>query len=663
MVNDSKKSFIGRSTHCTSFGVCEQISFRNCKPPDALNKALKHHLIEHPEDSNLCRNYIKLLKSLSNIKKIESKYYLTLFKILLYVEYNEFEKDIAKHNLKNQTVKQASDTLVITVPTLNEDNLCITVGDTAKLCSLSQKRTYYSIVKDIVKENVYVSLFNESKINELSNCMVDVYFIPSNWTIKCCHYVLFIMSKYNLVSLVYPKIDRNLYVYSKSVSEWINESVAVNPEQQVAVISILNNSAYPAPYILFGPPGTGKTTALVESICQIRKHDKSKHILVCASSNTAADEIAKRLLLVFPSKDIFRMYAASKTENNIDKRINPSSNFVNNMALYLPKDIFILKKIVITTLTSCVRLVKLNLKSDHFSYVFIDEASQSTELESLIPLTLIASQNERNEGTLHAQIIIAGDPHQLGPMIKCKRITHLLGTSFLERLMECEPYKKSDGYNSRYITKLIRNYRSKEAILRIPNELFYDNELLCYSDSNINNITSDWSILSNSTFPIIFLAVEGNEIRVPSNSVYNEKEVTVITKCTKKLMRAKLGTRKINQNDIGIITPFKEQTVKIQKSINMHKLNNISVGTVEKFQGQEREIILLSTVRSKSFEHDGKEHIGFLSNPKRFNVALTRAKNLLIIVGNPSVLCKDRYWNALWEYCKENNACSTDENI
>ncbi|CAK9815757.1 Putative helicase mov-10-B.1 [Anthophora quadrimaculata] len=631
MINNNKKSFIGRSTHCTSFGVCEQISFRDCKPPDALNKALKHHLIEYPGDSNLCRNYIKLLKSLSNIKKIESKYYLTLFKILLYMEYHELEITIAKYNMKNQTVKQVSDTLVITVPTLNEDNLYINVGDIVKLCSLSQKCTYYSIIKDIVGENIYVSLFNTSKISKLNNCIVDIYFIPSDWTIKCCHYVLFIMSKYNLVRLVYPKIDRNLYVYSKCVLEWINKSVAVNPEQQVAVISILNNSAYPAPYILFGPPGTGKTTTLVESICQIRKHDKSKYILVCASSNTAADEIAKRLLLVFPSKDIFRMYAASKTENNIDKRINPSSNFVNNMVLYLPKDIFILKKIVITTLISCTRLIKLNLRSDHFSYVFIDEASQSIELESLIPLTLITSQNGRNEGTLHAQIVVAGDPHQLGPIIKCKRITHLLGTSFLERLMECEPYKKSDGYNSR--------------------------------DSNINNVTSNWSILSNSTFPIIFLAVKGNEIRMPNSSVYNEKEVTVITECTKKLMHAKLGTRKINQNDIGIITPFKEQTVKISKSLNMHKLNNITVGTVETFQGQEREIILLSTVRSKLFEHDGKEHIGFLSNPKRFNVALTRAKNLLIIVGNPSVLCKDRYWNALWEYCKENNACNTDENI
>ncbi|CAK9797532.1 Putative helicase mov-10-B.1 [Anthophora plagiata] len=660
---NNKNSFIGQSTHCTSFGVCKQILFRDCKAPAALHEALKHHLIEHPKDSNLCRNYIKLLKSLPNIKKIESKYYLTLFKILLYMEYHELEVNIAKHSLKNQTVKQASDTLVITVPTLNEDNSCINVCDMVRLYLLSKKRTYYGKIKDIVKENVYVSLFNMSQISELSNCIVNVYFIPSSWTIKCCHYVLFIMSKYNLVSLVYPKIDRNLYFYSKSVSEWINESVAVNPEQQVAVISILNNSAYPAPYILFGPPGTGKTTTLVESICQIRKHDKSKHILVCASSNTAADEIAKRLLLILPSKDIFRMYAASKIVDNIDETINPSSNFVNNMVLYLPKDIFILKKIVITTLTSCARLVKLNLRSDHFSYVFIDEASQSIELESLIPLTLVVSQNERNEGTMHAQVVVAGDPHQLGPIITCKRITHLLGTSFLERLMECEPYKKSDGYNSRYITKLIRNYRSKEAILHIPNELFYDNELLCCSDSNINNVTSNWSILSNSTFPIIFLAVKGNERRMTNHSVYNEKEVTVITECTKKLMHAKLGTRKIKQNDIGIIAPFKEQTVRIEESLNMHKLKNITVGTVERFQGQEKEIILLSTVRSKSFEHDGKEHLGFLSNPKRFNVALTRAKNLLIIVGNPSILCKDRYWNALWEYCKENNACNTDENI
>ncbi|KOC60815.1 Putative helicase mov-10-B.1 [Habropoda laboriosa] len=623
--NTNRKAFIGKSTHCTSFGVCEQISLIKFEPPNALNKVLKNNLREYPRDSNLCKNYRKLLNNLPNLKKIEPKYYLTLFKILLYVEYHELKLNMAKHNLKNQTLKQTSDTLVINIPTLDKDNLFVNIDDVVKLQLVNSKRIYYSRVTDIVQQNVYVTLFDASQNSKLSGSIVDVHFVPSDWTIKCYHYVLYIMSKYNLVSLVYPKIHTNPYIYPEFVSDWFNKSVAENPEQQKAVNSILNNSAHPAPYILFGPPGTGKTTTLVETICQIRKHYMSKHILVCTSSNAAADEIAKRLLCILPCKEIFRMYAASTD-----------------------------------------RLVKLNLYSDHFSYVFIDEASQSIELESLIPLTLISSQNKPNEGILHAQIIVAGDPHQLGPIVQCKRIEHLLGKSLLERLMECEPYQKghNNEYNSRYITKLIRNYRSKEAILHIPNKLFYDKELICCSNSNINNITSDWTVLSNHTFPIMFFVVKGNEMTMANKSVYNEEEVTVITEFTKKLMCAKLNSYKIQQNNIGIITPFRGQTRKIEERLKMHQLNDITVGTVERFQGREKEIILLSTVRSKCFVHDGREHIGFLSNSKRFNVALTRAKYLLIVVGNQSVLCKDKYWNALWEYCKKNHACfNLRENI
>lgn len=84
----------------------------------------------------------------------------------------------------------------------------------------------------------------------------------------------------------------------------------------------------------------------------------------------------------------------------------------------------------------------------------------------------------------------------------------------LERLLECEPYQKVENkYNSRYITKLVRNYRSRKPIIHISNKLFYDNELLCYNISNINKLALDWSEISNKTFPILFLGVDGNEKR------------------------------------------------------------------------------------------------------------------------------------------------------
>lgn len=223
--------------------------------------------------------------------------------------------------------------------------------------------------------------------------------------------------------------------------------------------------------------------------------------------------------------------------------------------------------------------------------------------------------------------------------------------------MECEPYQKvNNKYNSRYIIKLIRNYRSKEAILHVPNELFYDNELLCDIKNDRNKITLNWTKLSHETFPIIFFAVRGEEMKTQNGSVYNKQEVAAVTDCTKKLVHAKLDGRNIKPKDIGIITPFRQQTIMIEQNLNKHKLNDIVVGTVETFQGQEREIILLSTVRSKVFHTNGENHIGFLSNPKRFNVALTRAKSLLIIIGNPVILCKDKNWKVLWQYYNNNNA-------
>lgn len=188
-------------------------------------------------------------------------------------------------------------------------------------------------------------------------------------------------------------------------------------------------------------------------------------------------------------------------------------------------------------------MTKLKLRNNHFSHIFIDEASQSTELETLIPLAVTSLRDKSSGEKLSAQIVIAGDPYQLGPIVKCKKIEHLLGNynfalhkpwtnnffnpceilliylgqSLLERLLECEPYQKvNDKYNPRYITKLLRNYRSRDAILHISNKFFYGGELLCCSDKKLSKVTSNWLALSQRTFPIIFFVVKGEEIRTPS---------------------------------------------------------------------------------------------------------------------------------------------------
>lgn len=123
------------------------------------------------------------------------------------------------------------------------------------------------------------------------------------------------------------------------------------------------------------------------------------------------------------------------------------------------------------------------------------------------------------------------------------------------------------------------------------------------------------------------------------------------------LVGQKFNNTIITQADIGIVTPFSAQRLQLHKALQKCNINNVDVGTVELFQGQEKEIIILSTVRSKTFFHDNRQHIGFLSNEKRFNVAITRAKALLIVVGNPTILQTDKSWWHLLKFCQLNNAC------
>ncbi|XP_048267046.1 putative helicase mov-10-B.1 isoform X3 [Bombus terrestris] len=508
----NKRSIVGESTHCTSFGVCKRVPLVKIQFPADLCAVLNK---TKPQNVQLYNDYMKLINNLPNIKKIEPEYYLILFKILLYLEEHELCLIAAKHNLENQKLKYVSDSFEITVPTLDEDDPFITVGDTLKIEVKRLKSKYTCNITDIIGKKVYATIRKSSVVSQLLEEQVDIYFLPMNWQIRCCHSVLHIMFEHNLVNSVYPKINTNLYTLPEVDLDWANKSIAKNKEQKIAVNNILNYSAYPAPYILFGPPGTGKTTTLIETIYQIRKQCKSKNILVCTPSNAAADEITNRLLCLLPHKDVFRMYATSKCCNNVDEKIYPNSNFIDDMVLYLPKKIFILKKIVITTLVTCMRLASLKLRNDHFSYIFIDEASQSTELESLIPLMVMNSKN--NTEALYAQIVIAGDPYQLGPLIRCTKIQHLLGKSLLERLMECEPYQKvNNKYNSRYITKLIHNYRNQEAIIHTSNNLFYEKDLLCDKKENKHSIISNWTVLSRKTFPILFLVLKGEEVRTPN---------------------------------------------------------------------------------------------------------------------------------------------------
>ncbi|KAI2598329.1 Mov10 like RISC complex RNA helicase 1 [Homo sapiens] len=286
----------------------------------------------------------------------------------------------------------------------------------------------------------------------------------------------------------------------------------------------------------------------------------------------------------------------------------------------------------------------------HFTHVFVDEAGQASEPECLIPLGLMSD--------ISGQIVLAGDPMQLGPVIKSRlAMAYGLNVSFLERLMSRPAYQRDENafgacgaHNPLLVTKLVKNYRSHEALLMLPSRLFYHRELEVCADPTVVTSLLGWEKLPKKGFPLIFHGVRGSEAREgKSPSWFNPAEaVQVLRYCC---LLAHSISSQVSASDIGVITPYRKQVEKIRILLRNVDLMDIKVGSVEEFQGQEYLVIIISTVRSNEdrFEDD-RYFLGFLSNSKRFNVAITRPKALLIVLGNPHVLVRDPCFGALLEY-------------
>ncbi|XP_069083667.1 RNA helicase Mov10l1 [Pleurodeles waltl] len=422
---------------------------------------------------------------------------------------------------------------------------------------------------------------------------------------------------------------------------------ALNDLQKLAVKRILSGECRPIPYILFGPPGTGKTVTIIEAILQIHYALPDSRILVCAPSNSATDLVCVRLhesQKLGPGAMV-RVNASSRNEESLSdvvKRYSGDGEDIWKASRF---------RIIICTCSSSGMFYQIGVRIGHFTHAFVDEAGQASEPECLIPLGLMSEVN--------GQIVLAGDPLQLGPVIKSRlAMAYGLGVSFLERLMARLLYTRDEksfgafgSYNPMLVTKLLKNYRSHPALLDLPSKLFYHKELEVCADPAVVNSLSTWDKLPRKHFPLIFHGVRGTETREGCNpSWFNPTEaVQVMRYCC---ILAKHVTTSVSAKSIGVITPYRKQGEKIRKLLQTVDLSEIKVGSVEEFQGQEYLVIIISTVRSSEvpYEQDTRYILGFLSNPKRFNVAITRAKALLIVVGNPHVLIKDPCFSALLEY-------------
>jgi len=192
--------------------------------------------------------------------------------------------------------------------------------------------------------------------------------------------------------------------------------------------------------------------------------------------------------------------------------------------------------------------------------------------------------------------------------------------------------------------------------LRLPNDLFYDGDLEACADAMRRNNLLKWEHLPKPNFPLIFHGCEGEDMREGSSpSWFNPEEASLVKMYVDLLVK---GSRQnsCSPGEIGIVTPYHKQVQKIRMLLKAHGHEETKVGSVDEFQGSERRVIIISTVRSSVdfLEFDRKHRLGFVANEKRFNVAITRAQALLIVVGNPFVLEQDDNWRALIEYIFDN---------
>ncbi|XP_032216611.1 helicase MOV-10 isoform X2 [Mustela erminea] len=606
--------------------------------------------------------------------------YEVKLRLLLHLEELQMEHDIRHYDLESvpmtwDPADQNPRLLTLEVPGVTESRPSVLRGDHlfALLSSETHQEnpvTYKGFVHKVELDRVKLSFSTSLLSRFVDGLTFKVNFTFNRQPLRVQHRALELTGRWPLWPMLFPTASRGVPLLPSDVKlKLYDRSLESNPEQLQAMKYIVTGTTRPAPYIIFGPPGTGKTVTLVEAIKQVVKHLPKAHILACAPSNSGADLLCQRLRVHLPSS-IYRLLAPSRDIRMVPEDIKPCCNWDPKKGDY----VFPAKKklqeyrVLITTLITASRLVSAQFPIDHFTHIFIDEAGHSMEPESLVAIAgLMEVKETDNPG---GQLVLAGDPRQLGPVLRSPLTQkHGLGYSLLERLLTYNTlYKKgSSGYDPQFITKLLRNYRSHPTILDIPNRLYYEGELQACADVVDRERFCRWEGLPRQGFPIIFHGVMGKDEREGNSpSFFNPEEAATVTSYLKQLLApsSKKGKARLSPRSVGVISPYRKQVEKIRHCITkldkelrgLDDIKDLKVGSVEEFQGQERSVILISTVRSsQSFvQLDLDFNLGFLKNPKRFNVAVTRAKALLIVVGNPLLLGHDPDWKVFLEFCKEN---------
>lgn len=425
----------------------------------------------------------------------------------------------------------------------------------------------------------------------------------------------------------------------------------LNPSQQEAVKAIVENDYLK---IIHGPPGTGKTTTLIEAIIQLIQ--KGEKVLVSAPSNTAVDNIAKGLLKY--NVKILRIGNTTKVDEDIlantpdgkmqdskeqkdIKKLKIKAEELRKMAHQYKRHFGREEGNQKRLLLAEVKKIRQEIRKirDYFYSTQLEKADVilgtpigiSDNLDSKTPFdTLIIDEAGQTLEPLawlifpYAQKwVLAGDPFQLPPTVLSREAEKLgLNQSILEQgIKNCED-----------IYFLNTQYRMREAIAAFSSAYFYNNLLL--SPKNKSNLHEE-HILFYDTAGTGFEEETGED----GASLMNSGELSVINNIIEQL--------DLEKKNITFISPYSAQIELAKKTL----AKEIKIKTIDSFQGQENECIIISLVRSND-----EANIGFLSDYRRMNVALTRAKEKLIIIGDSSTLANDSFYEKLLNHIEGKNA-------
>ncbi|MEY3052523.1 MAG: hypothetical protein RLY31_2308 [Bacteroidota bacterium] len=446
----------------------------------------------------------------------------------------------------------------------------------------------------------------------------------------------------------------------------------LNPSQEEAVRQVL---AAEDIAVVHGPPGTGKTTTLVAAIRLICRSEQT--VLVCAPSNTATDLLTERLsaegLSVLRIGDISRVdenlvrhtleaqlanhpeaknirkvrleaaetrrkalrykrkFGADERQERgrLFKEAGELSAWANRLEDMLVENLLDSSQVITCTLVGSMHKA---LGKRRFRTLVIDEAAQALEPATWIPLTRAD------------RVILAGDPFQLPPTVKStKAVQGGLSTTLMEKCLT----------KVRPVSLLTVQYRMHRSIMQFSNHWFYQGRLYA-----ADPVAEHQLAVRLPHPPLLFIDTAGTgfEEKSPekSRSRYNPEEFRLLCEHLYQLLALHEG---MEPPSIGIIAPYREQVLHmVTATANDPTLKDVKldINTIDAFQGQERDVIYLSLVRSNP-----KGDIGFLADYRRMNVAMTRARKLLVLVGDSATIGHDPFYRELLDFCELSDSYQT----